>query len=235
MSLSKPRATTSPVERNFELKLAVGSVGYYDRDAKKNVTVTGPAGEWEKGATYPAAPPFRAIVLDVFSFIGGFNNKQQSGIWSNEVRSTRDEEFVVRTRGGVLKQGLYADIRDEVTNPKVGGKFGNSVYIAFREDGEWKLGNLKLIGAGLSAFFDFKKGKFFDSDPGLAITAWQGKQTGTNEYFSPVFESWDVGAADLAAASSLDETLQQFLGAVPAKAEESVDVESDEFNPEPPF
>lgn len=217
MSLSKPRTNTSPVQRRFELKLAAGSATYYDSEAKQNVTVTGPAGTWENGATYTADAPFKFIVLDTLSFIGGFNEPLNSGIWSNEIRSTRDEKLTVRTSKGVLVEGYYADIKGDIA--KDGGKFGNSVYIAYQDGGEWKLGNLKLIGAGVSAWFDFKEGKYFDSDPGVSITGWVGKKKGRNEYFEPIFASWAVPPADIAEAAELDETLQEFLSSSGSKEE----------------
>lgn len=232
MSLSKPRTTISPVERFFELKLAVGAVSFYDREAKENLIVTGPAGEWEKDKKFAADPQFKAIVLDVLSFIGGYSDPRESGIWSNEIRSTRNEPLTVRTKKGVLAEGLYDDIKGDLKSE--GGKFGNSVYIAFEEDGEWKLGNLKLIGAGVSAFFDFKEGKKFDQDPGLAIVGWTGLKKGTNEYFSPAFKSWDVPEDALAAAVALDEALQEYLGAAPAK-DEDYSAPADDFTEEAPF
>lgn len=209
MSLSKPRTNASPVQRRFELKLAVGAASYYDTEAKNNVTITGPAGAWADGTTYPADPEFKFIVLDTLSFVGGYNDSTESGIWSNEIRSTRDEKLTVRTRKGILVEGYYADIKDQIKSD--GGKFGNSVYIAYQDGGEWKLGNLKLIGAGVSAWFDFKEGKYFDSDPGVSITGWVGKKKGSNKYFEPIFASWTVPAADLSAASDLDETLQAYF------------------------
>lgn len=232
MSLSKPRSTTSPVERSFELKLSVGSVSYYDRDNKENVTITGPAGEWEKDKKYAADPQFKVIILDVLSYIGGFSDPDSSGIWSNEVRSTRNEQLTVRTKKRVLAEGLYDDIKGALKGE--GGKFGNSVYVAYEEDGEWKLGNLKLIGAGVSAFFDFKEGKKFDQDPGLSIVGWTGLKKGTNEYFSPAFKSWDVSEEDLAAAVALDEGLQEYLSASPGKADEYA-APAEDFQDEAPF
>jgi hypothetical protein len=243
MSLSKPRGTTSPVQRFFELKLAGGSVGFYDKEAKENKTVTGPAGEWAKDKKYAADPQFKFIILDILSFIGGFSDPNQSGIWSNEIRSTRNEKLVVRTKKGVLAEGLYEDIKGELKGE--GGKFGNSVYLAFEEDGEWKLGNLKLIGAGVSAFFDFKEGKRFDINPGVAIVGWTGLKKGTNEYFSPAFESWDVPDDIFTKAVALDEVLQEYLSAAPAAAEEepaapaasreSAWGSSNDYSDEPPF
>ena len=221
MSLSNPRGTTNPVQRYFTLKLSTGQVTHYNKDAKKDVVV---------------ADPFTFIVLDALSVIGGYSDDKKSGIWSNEVRSTRDEELVVRTRDGVLVKGLYSDIRDTIKAE--GGKFGKSLFIAFLDDGEWKLGNLKLIGAGFSEWFDFEKGKRFDADPGVLISSWEERRKGRNEYFVPVFESWEVGADDLHAAMELDKQLQEYLGSKKSDdtpQRESAPAVEDEFEEAPPF
>lgn len=238
MSLSKPRGTTSPVQRRFELKLAVGSLTFYDSESKQNVTVVSPVGEWDKDVTYDAKPPFKFIILDVLSVIGGFNEPTESGIWSNEIRSTRDEKFVVRTKKGILHEGYYADIKEAIKAD--GGKFGNSVYLAYNDGGEWKLGNLKLIGAGVRPFFDFKEGVSFDREPGVAIAGWTALKKGRNEYFEPVFKSWSLSDADLAAAVALDESLQQFLSAPPAASNDEDSTPSGGYSAppldeEPPF
>ena len=210
MSLSNPRASVSPVERFFELRLSTGHVGFYDRDAKKDVQVTQPLPGWEEEKKYAANPPFVFVVLDVLSVIGGYSDSKKSGIWSNEIRSTRDEKFVVRTRDGVMAEGLYENIKGDISDK--GARFGNSVYIAFEESGEWKLGNLKLIGAGVSTFFDFQKGKRLDREPGVMINGWIGKKKGRNEYYIPNFAQWEVSPAELSVAESLDRLLQQYLG-----------------------
>lgn len=237
MSLSKPRANVSPVQRHFELRLSDGHVSYYDRDAKQDVQVTTPVATWQEDGKFGLNPPFKFIVLDVLSIIGGYSDSKKSGIWSNEIRSVRDESFTVRTRDGILEEGLYADIKEKISDK--GGKFGNSVYIAFEESGEWKLGNLKLIGAGVSAFFDFQKGKWLDREPGVMINGWIGKKKGRNEYFEPNFASWEIPAADLSTAESLDRELQEYLSGAPApKAEEperSAPAQSAAFDEEPPF
>lgn len=237
MSLSNPRGTTSPVQRTFELRLSKGDVTYYDRDAKKTVSVTESCGEWEEGKEVALSTPFKFIILDILSMVGGFNNKTSSGIWSNEVRSIKDEKLVVRTRNGVLAEGLYADIKDEICSTKVGAKFGNSVYLAYK-DGELTLGNLKLLGAGVKAFFDFRKGKRFDAEPGVAITGWKAEKTGTNTYFVPKFETVPVSEETLAEAVRLDEQLQEFLSDAPKRQEperESEPTVDDSWTEEPPF
>ncbi|MBF4194593.1 hypothetical protein [Mycolicibacterium phlei] len=193
MSLSKPREI-SPTRRFFRIRGATGDVVYYDKAKQDEVAVE---------------LPFRFIVLDVLNTIGGFHEPSNSGIWSNEVRYV-DELFTVRTRDGVFARGTWEEIRDKVKG--AGGKFGNSVYLAYKdENGEWAQGNLHLIGAAVSNFFDFKKTRLFDQDPGVAITGFTQQKKGRNEYFVPNFEGWDVPAEDLLVATKMDEALQVWL------------------------
>lgn len=244
MSLSKPRTNnSSPVQRRFELKLSNegASVSYYDRTSKENVSATTAAAQWNKEGSVQDIDPFEFIVLDVRSSATGWHQPSNSGIWSNEVENQGDTPLTVRTRDGVLAQGLWKDIRDTVT--AAGGKFTSSVYIAYRDGDGWQLGNLKIVGAALSAWIEFQDGKgrnFLTDNPGVAITGWTSRKNGATKFYSPIFDSWVAGDADLAAAVALDETLQQFLSAPPAAASDEDSTPSGGYSAppldeEPPF
>lgn len=208
MSLSNPRAQ-SPVRKYFKVRSSTGHLVWYDKSSSKEIEVE---------------VPFKFITLDVLNTIGGFNEPSSSGIYSNEVRTNKDV-LTVRTKGGVLAQGPYDVIKDRLKAE--GGKFGNSVYIAYREDRELTLGNITFIGAAVSEWFDFKKGRHLDSEPGVSITGWEHRTKGRNEFYVPTFQGLTVTPEDLAAAQSLDETLQAHLN---GSSSEEVQVE-----PEPAF
>lgn len=204
MSLSNPRSST-PVSRWFQIKGAAGEVGFWDKDDKQFVPVE----------------PFKVIVLDVLNTVSGYHESSESGIYANELPSVRgwtDERLIVRSKAGVLADGSYAEIKDKVR--ALGGKFTNSAYVAYEEDGEWKLGNIKLSGAALSAWLDFTKGVRLDREPGVGIRGWEKATKGRTEYFIPEFASWPVPEADLNAAIALDRDLQDYLSKAPAKEEE---------------
>jgi hypothetical protein len=93
-------------------------------------------------------------VLDVLSTITGFDESSNQGVYANEVRDTTKEEITVRTKSGVIKKGLYSQMKESL--PK-GIKFTSSIYIAIEVDGEVKLGNIKLSGAALNSWVDFQK------------------------------------------------------------------------------
>ena len=77
-----------------------GMFGYYDKEKKAMVEVAG---------------KFTFIVLDELSCVKGWHDASDSGISSNEVRDTKSEPLVVKAfKGGVLAEGLYAQIRDRI-------------------------------------------------------------------------------------------------------------------------
>lgn len=193
MSLSSPRVD-SPVRKHFKLRASTGDVVYYDKSQGKEIEV---------------ALPFRAIVLDILSGVAGFHEPSNSGIWSNEVRSSTRDVLRVRTKLGALAEGPYTEIRDKVKS--LGGKFSNIVYVAYREDSEWALGKVTLVGASVSAWFDFSQGKRLSTDPGVAVTGFTAQKKGRTEYFVPTFEQWSVSENDLATATALDRDLQEYL------------------------
>lgn len=214
MSLSNPRSNQSPVQKYFSIKSSTGTVTWYDKAAGKEVEV---------------ASPFKFIVLDTLNFIGGFHEPSNSGIYSNEVRNTRQESLTVRSKKGVLATGLYDVIKDDVKAD--GGKFGNSVYIAYRdEDGVQQLGNMKLTGAALSKWFDFRQGRNLDANPGVSLSGWTQEKKGRNEYFAPVFEGLSVSEESHAEAAKLDQELQGYL----ANAQNR-DEQREYAEPEPSF
>ncbi|AEJ92183.1 hypothetical protein OPTIMUS_127 [Mycobacterium phage Optimus] len=226
MSLSKPHSSNSPVKRWFKLKgTNGGGITYWDKSAEAERAVS---------------TPFHFVVLDSLNSITGFHKPSNTGIRSNEIRDTRTEPLVVRAGATVLAEGLYNDIKDVMKGK--GGKFANSLYVAFKDGDELVIGNLLLSGAALSEFFDFKKGKSLDKEPGVAITGFDGPHmAGTNEYWVPVFGSWTP--QDLSAAIALDETLQAYLDGT-GQAEEPTASEpsfggggasSDWDDSEPPF
>jgi hypothetical protein len=193
VSLSNPRSQ-SPVRKYFKVKSGTGDVVTYDKAQRKEIV---------------EPIPFRFIVLDVLNAVAGFHEPSNSGIWSNEFRNSSTDAVRVRTKNGLLIDGTYSDIKDRLKS--MGGRFANSVYIAYKEGSETALGNIQFVGASVSAWFDFGKGKSFDSDPGVALTGFSEEKKGRTEYFVPVFDRFDVPEAALQQAAKLDRDLQQYL------------------------
>lgn len=214
MSLSQPRET-SPVRKYIRINSSKGAITWYDK---------------ARGQEIDIPTPFRFVVLDTLISAGGWHDASGSSIWANEVR-TNNDVLNVRTKSGVLISGPYSDIKDRLRG--LGGKFSQSCYLAYEDGGEWALGNLKLIGASVSAWFDFRQtGGGKDSDPGVVITGFEPKKKGATSYHAPIFERWTVPAEDLQAASALDTVLQDYLAVSLSRKPEA---EPQATSPEPAY
>lgn len=198
MSFSNPQSK-NPAQRFMQWKGGEdggGRLVYYDKDAKEEVDVK---------------LPFGFTVLDEFSTVTGFNKKEHAGFWSNEVRNLMNEKLIVRTKSGVVAQGLYGDIKESIQAK--GAKYAKSVYVAFKdEDGELVIGNIKFMGASLTKWIEFQK--LYDvTKVGVKITKKPKKEkNGSNEYFVPVFEALELSKTTIETVKSLDQELQVYIG-----------------------
>jgi len=207
MSRSNP-TPNNPAEKHFRYQGSTGILQWYDRDEKKMQDVT---------------IPFRFLVLDELSTIGGFSDSHKSGIWANEVRSTKDL-LNVRTSAGQLAIGSYDVIKDALK--AAGGKYARSVYIAYQEvtetSSDWKVGNIKMTGAALGAWFDFKR-KNNVEEGAIELTGSTTDKTGSVTYHIPTFEAVPVDDDADAIATRLDKALQAYLNlTVEARAKNPV-------------
>ena len=214
MSRSNPTSNTpNPATRWFEWKGKEGTLQYYDKTKKETIAV---------------ALPFQFILLDRTATVRGYNKKLKSGIYSNEVRDTRAEPFVVKCfAGGVVAEGVWKDIKDRVTSRSTGGCFAMNCYIAFKigKEKELTLGAIQVSGCALGPWFEFEKEhrRMVDnpSDPkkkvqelyAKAVTMDRGAKndSGEIEFVPPKFGVKDISADSNAKAIELDKQLQEYL------------------------
>lgn len=209
MSRSNPtEGSKNPSTRWFEW--AGGSEGgfirWYNKDTEKHEQVNG---------------PFTFLLLDELATIKGWHEPSESGIFANEVRDTRADVFVVRSfKGGELASGLYPQIRDRVI--ALGGHYSVSIYLAYKEEDELKIGNLQLKGAAAGAWMDFKRnceskkdanGKsvrayFVDA---VTIAGYEQMKKGGTIYRVPKFSLKTVTTETNNQALALDAELQAYL------------------------
>ena len=209
MSRSNPiDGIRNPATRWFEW--AGGSDGgfvrWYDKDAKANVNVP---------------LPFVFLLLDELSTVKGWHDPSQSGIYANEVRDTRQDVLVVRSfKGGELASGVYKSIKDRVAAH--GGHYCTSLYVAYKDGDELKIGNLTLKGAAAGAWMDFKRAAptrkdasgrtlrayFIDA---VKIAEYEQLKKGATVFRVPKFSLQQVSAESNAQAAALDAELQSFL------------------------
>lgn len=221
MSLSNPNATNPSTrfmqwrggaekfKENGKERYEGGKITYYDKESEENIEVP---------------LPFSFIVLDELSTITGFHEPSMSGFWSNEVRSTQNDELVVRRKDGIVARGLYANISEKIKAQ--GARYAISCYIAFKdEDGELQIGNIKFSGSSLNAWIEFKK-KFDVTKCAVFITNEPKlEKKGSNYYFSPVFDGQNMSEKTKTAAIALDEELQKYLSTYLSRKPEVDDTE----------
>lgn len=171
---------------------------YYDKSKKENVLL-------KDGMTF--------ILLDELSTIRGWHDASESGIYSNEVRDTREQTFLVKAfKGGPLAEGLYSAIKDRVG--AVGGYFVSSNYIAFREGSELMIGAIQFHGAALRAWMEFRKeskGELYKQ--AIKIKGFTEGKKGKIVFRVPNFFLVPVSEETNKEAIELDQVVQTYLKA----------------------
>lgn len=221
MSRSKPsEGIRNPSTRWFEWAGGKdgGFVRWYDKEAKANEPVT---------------LPFAFLLLDELNTVKGWNDASESAIYANEVHVLQRDVLTVKAfKGGDLVSGLYADIRDRVR--AFGGHYCVSIYIAYKDGGELKIGNLSLKGAAAGAWLEFKKAAPQKEDSNgkkvrayyvdaIKISGFDERKKGATIYRVPVFSLVPTTPETNAAAAALDAELQEYLAGY-QKAEVKPDV-----------
>lgn len=209
MSRSNPiEGARNPSTRWFEW--AGGDDGgflkWYDKETKQHVKVD---------------LPFTFLLLDELSTVKGWHDPSESGIYSNEVRDTRQEVLVVRAfKGGELASGIYKEISDRIKAQ--GGHYCASLYLAYKSGDELLIGNLSLKGAAAGAWMEFKKATQSKKDANgksqrayfvdaVTIASFDQLKKGATTYRIPKFTLKPVQAETNQQAVALDAELQAFL------------------------
>lgn len=205
MSRSNPHehGAPNPATRYYEWHGGQGCIRYYDKDTKKNVDLAIP-------------PEFRFMLLDQLGSVRGYHEHTKSGIYSNEIRDTRQDVLVVKASKGslTLAEGVYAAIKERVTSKSVGGQFVANCYIAVKTNGagEMKIASLRLKGAALGAWMEFcKANRAALYKKAIAITGAVDGQKGSVRFKTPTFKAVEISAESDAKALELDKELQEYL------------------------
>lgn len=128
--------SSNPTKKYFEWKSDDKCFSYYDKETKQNVKVE---------------LPFKFLTLMEFHTIKGWNDKNQSGVYSNEVKSIGNDELNVRLfKGNQSVKGVYKEIKDTII--AMGGHYTKSIYIML-EDGS--IANVNIKGSSVQAWGDF--------------------------------------------------------------------------------
>lgn len=205
MSLSNPTINApSPCTRFFEWDGEKGEIRYYDKELVVK-------GREKKGGNVVVDGKFTFIVLDELSTVRGWFEKDECGIYSNEVRDTRQETMVVKSfKGTLIASGFYADIKDRVNAQ--GGNYTTNIYIAFKDGKELKLAALQLKGAALNAWVDFRKPHRSDLlKKAVVINGCKEGKKGKIVFQTPIFGLKDISDETITAAIEIDKSLQAYL------------------------
>ena len=194
MSLSNQSSTVSPAKHFLRVKS--GNVNYYDKESQDNINVP---------------LPLSFVVLDQLATVKGWSDNDQSGYWSNEVKSAGQDVLTVRTSKGEKASGIWKDIK---SNPAVSGaKFNASVYVAAPGREGLEIQNISFSGASLNAWIEFvnaNKGVTRGKSK-VSITGFSDEKKGAVKYQVPVFEAVEITDEELAQATELDKELQTYL------------------------
>lgn len=152
--------------------------------------------------------PFTFLVLDQLNTIAGFSDDDNSGFWANEVRDIRSDMLTVRTKNGVRKTALYADLTDVMA---AGAKFAKSIYIAYYDDDKnLTIGNLKATGSFLGEWFDFGKANEL-YEIAVEVAGAEPAKKGKTEYFTPVLKARSISTETDDLAGDLQKQVQKYL------------------------
>lgn len=199
MSRSNPTDNSpNPATRWFEWSGSEGSIRYYDKAAKENVTIE---------------IPFTFMLLDQLATVKGWHDPSESGIFANEVKDTRDGALVVKAfKTGVLAEGFYKDIKDRVI--ALGGHYVANCYIAYKVDdtGKLAIGSLQFKGSALGAWMEFTKENRSDLyEKAIRIDGFKDGKKGKVSFRTPTFGLLGISDDANAQAIELDKTLQEYL------------------------
>lgn len=162
--------SSNPTKKYFEWKSDDKCFAYYDKETKQNVKVE---------------LPFKFLTLMEFHTIKGWNDKNQSGVYSNEVKSIGNDELNVRLfKGNQSVKGIYKEIKESIV--ALGGHYTKSIYIML-EDGS--IANVNIKGSSVQAWGDFtQKTRSRLSDEWIEVSNAIELKKGKVNYSIPEFK-----------------------------------------------
>ena len=190
MSRSQPQLT-NPGKHFFRWSGEKGTLSYWDKENEQEVEVK---------------LPFEFLPIDQLATITGFCEQDKSSYWSNEVRTLRDE-FTVKTSAGTKQVGLYKDLADVRAK---GAKYAKSIYIVYKFEDEWVIGNIKAHGACLTAWIEFNNKHKVENGKVILTGSTEGTK-GKTVYQIPTFEYVSCTKEENDVSIELDKELQIYL------------------------
>jgi len=163
--------SSNPTTKYLEWRSNDKSFRYYDKERGENVEVQ---------------LPLKFAFIQHYHTVKGWHDKNQSGIYSNEVYFIGSEPMTVRAfkpKGFVVADGLYKDIKTQVAAQ--GGKYHRSVYVML-EDGS--VANISFKGAVVREWSEFyQEFKTSEDTNWVEITEAVDQKKGSVKYSTPKF------------------------------------------------
>ena len=164
---------TNPAKKFYKWVDEHKKFSWYEKDTKTNILVD---------------LPFRFVTLGRPLFcLKGYNEKIKQGIYSNEVRSVKDNMTVryFDKNQEIIAQGVWADVKDKAYF--VGAKYHLSIYGYDLESKE--IINIDIKGNGIGEWGDlFKKCSSRLADEVVIVKGFKEGKTGNVRYTFPTFE-----------------------------------------------
>lgn len=200
--------SSNPTKKYFEWKSDDKCFAYYDKETKQNVKVE---------------LPFKFLTLMEFHTIKGWNDKNQSGVYSNEVKSIGNDELNVRLfKGNQSVKGVYKEIKDTII--AMGGHYTKSIYIML-EDGS--IANVNIKGSSVQAWGDFtQKTRSRLSDEWIEVANAIELKKGKVNYSIPEFKfATSLNDSQCTLADNAYNKLKSYIDGYLAKQIEVTDAE----------
>lgn len=183
----------SPVKKYLSWSSNDKCFTYWDKEAKENKKLP---------------LPIKFIHYDEMATIKGWHDASGSGIYSNEVKSTKTEQLSVRAfKGGEIATGLYQDIKGKINSA------GGDYYVSLYAELNGEVVNFSFKGAALMTWSNFSKDnrKQFLRHYINVLSASDEKK-GSVRYSVPVFTIGNEIPADVSATSdkNYDELAEYF-------------------------
>lgn len=194
MSKSNP-SLINPAQHFFEWKAGEGRLEFYDKEKQQRI---------------PVPLPFEFLPIDQLSTITGYSKPDKAGYYSNEIRNSVTQEFIVKMKGNTVYAGLYKNSQGIPQVPR-GASFAKSVYIVHKtRTGEFILGNIKMSGSALSAWIEFTK-TCVPENGKVIMHRGDQQEAATGPFFPPTFEYVHETPEENVASITLDKQLQIYL------------------------
>jgi len=164
---------TNPAKKFYKWESEHKKFSYYDKETKTNI---------------PVDLPFRFVTLGRPLFcVKGFNEKLNLGLYSNEVRSVKDEMTVryFDKNQPIIAKGIWADVKEKAD--VVGGKYHLSIYGYDLENKE--IINIDVKGNGIGEWGElFKKCSTRLADEIVITKGFKEGKKGSVKFTYPTFE-----------------------------------------------